>query len=168
MYKNHQSFPECYPEDGWNTVTYLDNSQSSTPTTFTFSQSIGPYEVPPNQLSKINRNNSYRVSTLLSTYAKASYVFFVKIVLLLGVTLGHDETNSGSISTTIKNAITVGLGEIFSYTLDISTTTGKCSNHKFHYKQNQIKKKDIDATYESCDIWASQYKHCQRHNGPEG
>ena len=94
--------------------------------------------------------------------------FFVKIVLLLGVTLGHDETNSGSISTTIKNAITVGLGEIFSYTLDISTTTGKCSNHKFHYKQNQIKKKDIDAIYESCDIWASQYKHCQRHNGPEG
>ena len=51
--------------------------------------------------------------------------------------MGHDETNSGSISTTIKNAITVSLGEIFSYTLDISTTTGKCSNHKFHYKSNQ-------------------------------
>jgi len=81
LWSCQQSFPECYPEDGWNTVTYLDNSQSSTPTTFTFSQSIG-------------------------------------------VTLGHDETNSGSISTTIKNAITVSLGEIFSYTLDISTTTG--------------------------------------------
>ena len=37
----HQSFPECYPEDGWNTVTYLDNSQSNTETDFKFTQSIG-------------------------------------------------------------------------------------------------------------------------------
>jgi len=41
LWSCQQSFRECYPEDGWNTVTYLDNSQSSTPTTFTFSQSIG-------------------------------------------------------------------------------------------------------------------------------
>ena len=46
LYCIHQSFPECHPEDGWNTVTYLDNSQSSTATTFTFSQSIGMWQGP--------------------------------------------------------------------------------------------------------------------------
>ena len=39
--QRNQSFPECYPEDGWNTVTYLDNSQSNTETDFKFTQSIG-------------------------------------------------------------------------------------------------------------------------------
>lgn len=36
-----QTFPECYPEDGWSTITYLDNSQSNIETVFTFSQKIG-------------------------------------------------------------------------------------------------------------------------------
>merc|ERR1712032_779664 len=66
---------------GDGAVTYLDNSQSSAATTFTFSQSIG-------------------------------------------ITLGHEESNGGSIDTTIKNGIELSLFETFKWTLDISVTTG--------------------------------------------
>ena len=64
LYCIHQSFPECHPEDGWNTVTYLDNSQSSTATTFTFSQSIGMQQDPtftiqPKRLPKIIHLNHF-------------------------------------------------------------------------------------------------------------
>jgi len=81
LWSCQQSFPECNPEDGWNTVTYLDNSQSSTATTFTFSQSIG-------------------------------------------ITLGHEESNGGSIDTTIKNGIELDLFKTFKYKLEVSVSTG--------------------------------------------
>jgi len=81
LWSCQQTFPECVPEDGWNSVTYLDNSMSSAPTTFTFSQSIG-------------------------------------------VTYGHEESQGGSISTSIKNGITLSIMEIFSWTLEVSVTTG--------------------------------------------
>jgi len=36
-----QKFPNCVPEDGWTTITSLDNSESNFPTPFTFKQTIG-------------------------------------------------------------------------------------------------------------------------------
>merc|ERR1711971_392782 len=81
LWSCQQSFPECQPEDGWNTITYLDNSQSSAATTFTFSQSIG-------------------------------------------ITLGHEESNGGSIDTTIKNGIELSLFKTFKWSLDVSVSTG--------------------------------------------
>jgi hypothetical protein len=81
LWSCQQSMPDCNPEDGWNTVTYLDNSQSNSPTTFTFAQSIG-------------------------------------------ITWGHEESNGGSITTGIKNTMTLTLFEIFEYALEVSVTTG--------------------------------------------
>ena len=83
----------------------------------------------PTTFLKLTETIHVKYRPFFSIMQKLLTFFLVKIGLLLisGVTLGHDETNSGSISTTIKNAITVSLGKIFSYTLDISTTTGKCS-----------------------------------------
>ena len=58
--QRNQSFPECYPEDGWNTVTYLDNSQSNTETDFKFTQSIGIEILQLNFFLKNFTQNTYK------------------------------------------------------------------------------------------------------------
>ena len=45
-------------------------------------------------------------------------------ILQSGVTYGHEESQGGSISTEIKNGITLSIMEIFSWTLEVSVTTG--------------------------------------------
>ena len=45
-------------------------------------------------------------------------------ILQSGVTYGHEESQGGSISTEIKNAIKWDIMTIFSWTLEVSVTTG--------------------------------------------
>ena len=63
-------------------------------------------------------------------------------ILQSGVTYGHEETQGGSISTSIKNGIKLKLFGIFEYNLEVSVTTGTEKwNIKLQLKVSKIQKK---------------------------
>ena len=54
-----------------------------------------------------------------------------------GITLGHEESNGGSIDTTIKNGIELDLFKTFKYKLEVSVSTGNMAIFKIHVHANK-------------------------------
>jgi len=90
-----QKFPNCVPEDGWTTITSLDNSESNFPTPFTFKQTIG---------TKWSQEVSESMSVSSRVEASISANFFGVFEASIGVSV-ETGYNWGSVSGFEKSEV---------------------------------------------------------------
>merc|ERR1719462_494232 len=129
LWSCQQSFPECYPEDGWNTVTYLDNSQSNTETDFKFTQSIG---------ITMGHEESEGGKIDLSIKNALEFDLFVKCSLEITTTTGYNwsnkDTTTWSDQQTYEVSQTVPAGE----KVQIQAAVGYCGQNMVETKMFRV------------------------------
>jgi len=129
LWSCQQSFPECYPEDGWNTVTYLDNSQSNTETDFKFTQSIG---------ITMGHEESEGGKIDLSIKNALEFDLFVKYSLEITTTTGYNwsnkDTTTWSDQQTYEVSQTVPAGE----KVQIQAAVGYCGQNMVETKMFRV------------------------------
>jgi len=117
LWSCQQIMPDCQPEDGWNSITYLDNSQSSSPTTFTFSYTIGITWGPNEQISA-------DISTAIKNTMTLHLIELFAYTLEISVTTGYD-WSTWSDNKTVTGSAEVPAGE----KVEIQAVVGYCGNN---------------------------------------
>jgi len=133
LWSCQQQFPSCQPEDGWDTVTTLDNSQSNNPTTFTFAQQIGitwgHSETEGGSISTAIKN-SFTVG--MSCFFEWSYTFDVTLTTTFNWSQQDSMTWSDVKTYTVSQ--TVPAGE----KVEIMAAVGYCGDNKIETRMFKV------------------------------
>merc|ERR1711936_809357 len=131
LWSCQQSIPDCQPEDGWNTVTHLDNSQSSAPTTFTFTQSIGitwGHE----------ESAGGEISTTIKNTIQLSLFEIMKYTLDISVTTGFNWSQKDSTTWSDQKTYTVSQEVPAGEKVQIQAAVGHCGQNMVETKMFKV------------------------------
>jgi hypothetical protein len=131
LWSCQQSMPDCHPEDGWNSVTYLDNSQSNAPTTFTFAQSIGitwGHE----------ESTGGSISTTIKNTIKWTIANIFEYDLEISATTGFDWSQKDSTTWSDQKTYTVSQEVPAGEKVEIQAAVGYCGNNMVETKMFRV------------------------------